>query len=674
MVADMRRVRLAGIVLLLSSLPSCLQSPGLRRPVRIATDDSPPFNGYDANRQPKGFAIDVMNRAAARAGMKLEWVISDRGPEETFEAVEADLWPVVTVFGGREKHLYMSEPWWRKTTVMYSHADANIKSVADLAGKRVVLTSPSKRYLPKLVFPASTTVRLVAGATEGLLLLCSGKVDAAWADLRITESALLNRPKECEGQRFSSMRLEEGTREFAIGARFGFEKEADRLREAIDELAVDGELVRLASQWQFLDSTDASVFSWLERVKRKNEKWRDLASGLVLILAVSFGSLYMVQRARLRAELSAKARGEFLANMSHEIRTPMNGILGMTELALGTHLDPEQREYIRTAHDAGRSLLRILDDVLDLSRVESGKLALESIPFDLREIVQRSILALSFQAQEKGLTIRGDVDGDPAWVSGDPCRLQQILVNLLGNATKFSDLGEIVLRIRSTAAGDGGARVEFAVSDSGIGISPEQLTRIFDAFTQADASTTRRYGGTGLGLAISARLVKMMGGTMKVDSKPGAGSTFSFALFLPTVAAPEVAAAPVMAVPNRPLSLLVVEDNLVNRTLLERMMGKAGHRVHAVEDGSLAVAAIADQNFDAILMDVNMPVMDGLEATRRIREMEKASGRHTPIIALTALAIRGDAERCLEAGMDAYLAKPYRRDDLLATLARFDAA
>ncbi len=666
----MGRVQLVGLLLSLVIVPSCQLSSGPRRTVRIATGNSPPFNSYDANRQPKGFAIDVMNRAAVRAGMKLEWVISDRGPEATFDAGDADLWPVITVIGGREKKLYMSEPWWRMATVMYAHADANIRSVADLTGKRLVLTSPSKRYLPKVVFPASTLISVASTSVEGFVLLCTGQADATWADLRLSENVLLNRPKECDGQRFSAVHLEEGVRDYAIGARFGFEGEADRLRKAIDELAVDGEMVRLASQWQFLDSTDAAVFSWLERVRRRDENWRYLAVGLVLVLLFSLASLIMVQRARRRAELSAKARGEFLANMSHEIRTPMNGILGMTELALTTHLDAEQREYIRTAHDSGRSLLRILDDVLDLSRVESGKLALETIPFDLREVVQLSILGLSFQAQEKGLTLRGDVDGVPSWVSGDPSRLQQILVNLLGNATKFSDSGEIVLRVRSTAAG----QVEFAVTDSGIGISPEQLTRVFDAFTQADASTTRRYGGTGLGLAISARLVRMMGGTMKVDSKPGVGSTFYFALPLPTVAAPEASPAPVGAVPGRPLSLLVVEDNRVNRTLLERMMDKAGHRVHAVEDGSLAVAAMADQSFDAILMDVNMPVMDGLEATRRIRAMEKTSGRHTPIIALTALAIRGDAERCLEAGMDAYLAKPYRRDDLLAALARFDSA
>ncbi len=347
----------------------------------------------------------------------------------------------------------------------------------------------------------------------------------------------------------------------------------------------------------------------------------------------------------------------------------MNGILGMTELALGTHLDDEQREYLRTAHDSGRHLLRILDDILDLSRVESGKLTIETIPFELHDVARRSILALTFQAQEKGLRLREDIDASvPDWVKGDPSRLQQILVNLLGNATKFSERGEIVLRVRTS-----GDSVEFSVTDQGIGIPVEQQERIFDAFTQADASTTRRYGGTGLGLAISARLVQMMGGELKLESKPGLGSTFRFSIPLQTATAPPQPPLAPVAEPRRPLSILVAEDNVVNRTLLERMMVKAGHQVKAVEDGCQAVAAMAEQDFDAVLMDVHMPVMDGLEATRQIRERERKSGRHVPIIALTALAIRGDADRCIEAGMDSYLAKPYRRQDLLAALARFES-
>jgi signal transduction histidine kinase/CheY-like chemotaxis protein len=660
--------RFAIAALLVTFVASCSDTR-LRKKVRIATDNSPPFNFFDEHRRPTGFAIDVMNRAALRAGIELEWVTSDVGPEPTFAAGKADLWPVVTYFEARKKDIHMTEPWWRLATIMYFRESSNFKSLADLAGQRLLLTSPSKRYQPNARFHPSTEIGVVPNSFEGMRRLCSGEADAAWIDLRVAEGALLNRPRECDGIRFGALPMDEGVREFSIGARFGFEREADRLRAAIDEIAVDGELVALASQWKFLDQTDAALLSWLEQVKQRSEWWRSSFVGLGVLLLVSLVALLLVQRAKQRAELSAQARGQFLANMSHEIRTPMNGILGMTELALGTDLDDEQREYLRTAHDSGRHLLRILDDILDLSRVESGKLSLETIPFALDDVAQRSILALTFQAQEKGLQLREEIDpGVPAWVEGDPSRLQQILVNLLGNATKFSERGEIILRVRAT---DGS--VEFSVTDHGIGIPVEQQARIFDAFTQADASTTRRYGGTGLGLAISARLVQMMGGELKLESEPGVGSTFRFSIPLRTATAQPLPLLAPLAEPRRPLSILVAEDNLVNRTLLERMMVKAGHQVKAVEDGSQAVAAMAVQDFDAVLMDVHMPVMDGLEATRQIRERERKSGRHVPIIALTALAIRGDADRCLEAGMDAYLAKPYRREDLLATLARFDA-
>lgn len=655
----------AVLALALAVLTGCADSR-LRKKLRIATDDSPPFNFFDEQRRPKGFAIDVLNRAAARAGIELEWVTSDVGPEATFAAGKAEIWPVVTYYEARKKELYLTQPWWRLATIMYFRESEKIRSLEDLAGKRLVLTSPSKRFQPNAKFHPSTEIMIVSNSFEGMLKLCNGETDAAWIDLRVAEGALLNRPRECDGIRFGAVPMEEGVREFSIGARFGFEKEADRIRAAIDEMASDGEVVALASRWKFLDQTDALLLKWLEQVREKSEWWRSSFAGLGVLLLVSLVSLILVQRARRRAELSAKARGQFLANMSHEIRTPMNGILGMTELALGTQLDNEQREYLRTAQDSGRHLLRILDDILDLSRVESGKLTIEKIPFELHEVARRSILALTFQAQEKGLQIREEIEpGVPAWVEGDPSRLQQILVNLLGNATKFSERGEIVLRVRVDEH-----KIEFFVKDQGIGIPIEQQTRIFDAFTQADASTTRRYGGTGLGLAISARLVQMMGGELKLDSQPGAGSTFYFSIPLQKAAAPPQLPSVDVSEPERPLSLLVAEDNVVNRKLLERMMVKAGHRVTAVEDGSQAVAAMAEANFDAVLMDVHMPVMDGLEATRIIRQQESRTGRHVPIIALTALAIRGDAERCIEAGMDAYLAKPCRREDLLAMLAR----
>ena len=396
--------------------------------------------------------------------------------------------------------------------------------------------------------------------------------------------------------------------------------------------------------------------------------WRALCAVLAVALLVSLVSLGLALRAKQRAERSAAARAQFLANMSHEIRTPMNGILGMIELARLADGEDNPAEYLESAHESGRHLLRIVNDILDFSRAESGSLTLERLPFSLSESAERAALAVQAAARAKGLRLRQEVDAElPEWVEGDPCRLYQILVNLLGNAAKFSERGEVVLRIRAA-----GERVEFAVIDEGVGIPSDRQARIFEAFAQAEESTARRYGGTGLGLAIAAQLVRRMGGELQVQSAPGAGSKFWFAIPLRAAMAPAAPAAGADAAPGRPLTLLVAEDDVVSRTLLERMMVKAGHRVMAVEDGSRAVAAVAEQRFDAVLMDVRMPVMDGIEAARRIREQERAAGVRTPIIALTALALPSDGERCLEAGMDLYLAKPYRRADLLAALAKLE--
>ncbi|MBM3724208.1 MAG: response regulator [Acidobacteria bacterium] len=657
-------VALLALLALVATLNSLAYSPPLV-PLRIGQAVSPAYESGPSGHG--GPANEVIAEAARRLKIPLTWLPEGLSMDEELLSGRADLWVAAADVPERHGRFHLTRPWRFQQYALFGRF---AERVTNFAGLRVA--HPDRityRWLVSDRLPASTGVP-VARSSDTARAICRGEADVGLLSYQALVAVALDRPHICRQEGFRIYPLPRGEVPLATVSTAAAARHAKALRSEIDNMASDGSLDRIYAKHPGEQAANAHFMAEVRRLAA-TQRW--LSLGLT-VLGISLGiGVWILRRmveARRAAESANQAKSDFLATISHEIRTPLNGVIGMNSLLLETPLNAEQRDYAEHADRAARTLLGLVTDVLDLSRIEAGQMPLIEAPFDFKATMQDTIGMLSPEARQKGIALELEYGAEvPEGLVGDPVRLRQVVVNLLANAVKFTGQGYVRARVAVEDGAEPALRV--SVEDTGIGIRPEILPKLFQKFTQADSSATRRYGGTGLGLAISKRLVTAMGGRIGVSSELGKGSTFWFVI--PCRAANVGASVQVKVgtVPSaRLLRVLVAEDNLINQKLITRLLEKRGHTADLAGTGTEAVAKAAAARYDIILMDCQMPEMDGFEAAQLIRT-GMGPCKDIPIVAITANALPADRDRCFRAGMNDFLPKPVSAGTIESALLRW---